>query len=56
MSMVLQEPFLFSATVADNIRYRCRDATDEQVEAAARAVGSHDFIIHMEQRLRDCSP
>ena len=48
MSMVLQEPFLFSATVADNIRYRCREATDEQVEAAARAVGSHDFIIHME--------
>ena len=48
MSMVLQEPFLFSATVADNIRYRCRDATDEQVEAAARAVGAHEFIIHME--------
>jgi ATP-binding cassette subfamily B protein len=48
MSMVLQEPFLFSATVADNIRYRCREATDEQVEAAARAVGAHDFIIHLE--------
>ena len=48
MSMVLQEPFLFSATVADNIRYRCRDATDEQVEASARAVGAHEFIIHME--------
>ena len=48
MSMVLQEPFLFSATVADNIRYRCRDATDQQVVDAATAVGAHDFIMRME--------
>jgi ATP-binding cassette subfamily B protein len=49
ISMVLQEPFLFSATVADNIRYRRREATDAEVEAAAQAVGAHDFIVHLEQ-------
>ena len=42
--MVLQEPFLFTGTVHDNIRYNKSDATREQVEAAARAVGAHDFI------------
>lgn len=49
ISIVLQEPFLFSATVADNIRYRHQDATSEEVEAAARVVGAHDFIVHLEQ-------
>ena len=44
MSVVLQEPYLFSGTVRENIRYNRVDATDEQVEAAARAVGAHDFI------------
>ena len=48
MSMVLQEPFLFSATVAENIRYRCRDATGEQVVEAATVVGAHDFIMRLE--------
>ncbi len=48
MSMVQQEPFLFSATVADNIKYRHRDATQEQIERAATAVGAHGFIIRME--------
>ena len=44
VAMVLQEPFLFTGSVYDNIRYQRADATREQVEAAARAVGAHDFI------------
>jgi ATP-binding cassette subfamily B protein len=44
VAMVLQEPFLFSGTIADNIRYRNVDASMETVQAAARAVGAHDFI------------
>ncbi|MGZ4611129.1 MAG: ABC transporter ATP-binding protein [Actinomycetes bacterium] len=42
--MVTQENFLFADTVAENIRFGRPDATDEQVEAAARAIGAHDFI------------
>ncbi|MEJ5247772.1 MAG: ABC transporter ATP-binding protein [Caldilinea sp.] len=45
MGIVLQDPFLFSATIADNIRYGRLDATDEEVIAAAKAVGAHDFIM-----------
>jgi ATP-binding cassette subfamily B multidrug efflux pump len=41
---VLQETVLFTGTIRDNIRYACPDATDEQVEAAARVVQAHDFI------------
>jgi ATP-binding cassette subfamily B protein len=48
MSMVLQEPFLFSGTVKDNIRYNCETATDEDVVAAAKAVGAHEFIMALE--------
>ncbi len=44
VAMVLQEPFLFSGTIYDNIRYNKLDATREQVEDAARAVGAHEFI------------
>ncbi len=44
MGIALQETFLFSGTVADNIRYGRPDAVDEEVEGAARAVGLHDFI------------
>jgi len=44
MAMVLQEPYLFSGTVADNIRYCRIEASDEAVETAARAVGAHAFI------------
>ena len=44
MSMVLQEPYLFSGTVRDNIRYSHEEVTDEEVIAAARAVGAHEFI------------
>ena len=49
MSMVLQEPFLFSGTVSDNIKYNKLDATQEQMEEAAKAVGAHDFIMSMEE-------
>ena len=44
VAMVLQEPFLFSGTIYDNIRYNKLDATREQVEDAAHAVGAHEFI------------
>ena len=49
MSMVLQEPFLFSGTVRDNIKYNRVDATDEQMTQAAKAVGAHDFVSSMEK-------
>lgn len=48
MAVVLQDTFLFQGTVADNIRYGRLDATDAEVEAAARAACAHDFIIAME--------
>ena len=44
MSVVLQEPYLFSGTVRDNIRYNRLEATDDDIERAARAVGAHEFI------------
>lgn len=44
MGIVLQDPFLFSGTVRENIRFGRLDATDEEVEAAAQAVGAHEFI------------
>lgn len=47
IAMVLQEPFLFTGTILDNIRYRTTDAGMEQVEAAARAVGAHDLIMQL---------
>ena len=49
MSMVLQEPYLFSGTVRENICYRNQEISDAQVIAAAKAVGAHDFIMEMEQ-------
>lgn len=47
MAMVLQEPFLFTGSVYDNIRYQNSDATRKSVEAAARAVGAHEFITRL---------
>ena len=44
MSMVLQEPYLFSGTVRENIKYNHTEATDDQMVEAAKAVGAHDFI------------
>lgn len=48
IAMVLQEPFLFSATIAENIRYAKTGATRAQVEDAATAVGAHEFIMRLE--------
>ena len=48
MSMVLQEPYLFSGTVKGNIRYNHEDASDEGVLTAAKAVGAHQFIMALE--------
>jgi len=45
MGVVLQDPFLFNGTVKENILFGRLDATDAEVEAAARAVGAHDFIM-----------
>ncbi len=45
MGIVLQDPFLFSGSVRDNIRYGALEAPDSAVEAAAQAVGAHDFIL-----------
>jgi ABC-type multidrug transport system fused ATPase/permease subunit len=45
IGFVQQDTFLFSGTVADNIRYGRLDATDAEVEEAAKAVSVHDFIL-----------
>ena len=47
VSMVLQDPYLFTGTVFENIRYRKLEATREDVVAAARAVGAHEFIMRL---------
>jgi ATP-binding cassette subfamily B protein len=44
VTLVTQEAYLFSGSIADNIRLGKNDATDDEVMAAARAVGAHDFI------------
>ena len=44
IALVPQQPILFSGTIADNIRYGRLQASDEEVEAAARAAHIHDFI------------
>src|SRR5256712_932888 len=50
VSLVLQESVLFGLSVAENIRYGCPDATDEEVEAAARAARVHDVIMSFPDR------
>ncbi|MGX9146840.1 ABC transporter ATP-binding protein [Mesorhizobium sp. 128a] len=47
VAMVLQEPFLFSGTVLENIRYHKTGASREEVVRAAQAVGAHDFIENL---------
>jgi ABC-type multidrug transport system fused ATPase/permease subunit/streptogramin lyase len=49
ISVVLQEPLLFSGTVADNIRYGKLDATTDEVARAAQAANAHEFISRMPQ-------
>ena len=47
MGMVLQDPFLFNGTVKENILFGRLNASDEDVIAAAKAVGAHDFIMSL---------
>lgn len=49
MGIMLQDTFLFSTTIMENIRYGKLDATDEEVIAAAKAVNAHDFIMKLEK-------
>ena len=48
LGVVPQEAFLFSGTIAENIAFGRPDATSEEIEAAARAVGAHEFITALE--------
>lgn len=47
IGMVLQEPFLFSGTIEENIRYHKSGVSSRQVEEAARTVGAHGFIMRL---------
>ncbi len=47
IGVVLQEPFLFTGTIRDNILYGRLDATDKEIEEAAKAVGAHDLITRL---------
>jgi ATP-binding cassette, subfamily B, multidrug efflux pump len=47
MGMVLQDPFLFNGSVKENILFGRLDAAEEDVIAAAKAVGAHDFILRL---------
>lgn len=49
MGIMTQDNFLFSGTVRENIRYGRLDATDEEIEAAAKAVNAHEFIMKLEK-------
>jgi ATP-binding cassette subfamily B protein len=49
MSIVPQEPFLFSGTVEENIRYNRAQATKDEIIGAAKAVGAHEFISKLER-------
>lgn len=48
IAMVLQDTHLFTGTVRENIRYGRPDATDEEVEQAARTASAHSFIMRLE--------
>jgi len=50
LGLVLQDPFLFSGTVAENIRYGRPEASDDEVLAAAKVVGAHDFISRLPEK------
>lgn len=48
MGIMMQDTFLFSATIRENIKYGKLDATDEDIIQAAKAVNAHDFIMNLE--------
>lgn len=50
MAFVLQDAFLFHATIRENIRYGRLDATDEEVEQAAMNANAHEFIMHLSNK------
>lgn len=47
MGIMLQDPFIFSGTIEDNIRYGKLDATEDEIIAAAKTVCAHDFIMSL---------
>ncbi|SEL82463.1 ATP-binding cassette, subfamily B [Paenibacillus sp. cl141a] len=47
IGIVLQDTFIFSGTIRDNIRFGRLDATNEEIEDVAKAVGAHEFIVQM---------
>jgi len=49
MGMVLQEPFLFSKTVLENVSYNTHNSTREDVVAACKIIGAHDFVMQLEK-------
>ncbi len=49
VGMVLQTPHLFSGSVRENIRYGRLEATDKEIEGAAKLAHAHDFIVEMEK-------
>ncbi len=49
MGIMTQDNFLFSGTIRDNIRYGRLDASDEEIEEAAKAVNAHEFIMKLEK-------
>ena len=54
LGLVLQDPFLFSRSVRENIRYGCLDASDKDVEQAARTVGANEFIRQLPRATIPC--
>jgi ATP-binding cassette subfamily B protein len=53
VGIVLQTPHLFSGSIRENIRYGKLDATDEEIEQAAKLAGAHDFISKIEKGYDD---
>ncbi|MDO8567381.1 MAG: ATP-binding cassette domain-containing protein, partial [Dehalococcoidales bacterium] len=49
LGLVLQDPLLFSGTIRDNILFGRPEAMEDEIIAAARTVGAHDFIMHLEK-------
>jgi ATP-binding cassette subfamily B protein len=50
LGYVLQDPFLFSSTIKENIKYGNLQATDEEVIASCKLIGCHDFIMSLEKQ------
>ncbi|MHC4992182.1 MAG: ATP-binding cassette domain-containing protein, partial [Planctomycetota bacterium] len=49
LGVVLQTPHLFSGTIRENIRYGRLEATDAEIEAAARTVNAHEFVAQLDE-------